>query len=904
MASKRKASAMNVASAEEPVDPSDELMFLCLGGGNEVGRSCHIIQYKGKTVMLDAGQHPAYDGLAALPFYDDFDLSTVDVLLISHFHVDHAASLPYVLAKTNFKGRVFMTHPTKAIYKWLIQDSVRVGNTSSNPTTQPVYTEQDHLNTFPQIEAIDYHTTHTISSIRITPYPAGHVLGAAMFLIEIAGLRIFFTGDYSREQDRHLVSAEVPKGVKIDVLITESTYGIASHVPRLEREQALMKTITSILNRGGRALLPVFALGRAQELLLILDEYWGKHPEFQKYPIYYASNLARKCMVVYQTYVGAMNDNIKRLFRERMAEAEAAGDVAGKGGPWDFKYIRSLKNLDRFDDVGGCVMLASPGMLQSGVSRELFERWAPSEKNGVIITGYSVEGTMARQVMQEPDQIQAIMSRSIAGARRAPGGDSEKVLIPRRCSVAEYSFAAHVDGVENREFIEEVAAPVVILVHGEQHNMMRLKSKLLSLNASKTTKVKVYSPRNCEELRIPFKGDKTAKVVGKLAAVPPPSLLPGSGPDDAAAITAAPADPPLITGVLVQNDFKLSLMAPEDLREYAGLTTTTIMCKQRLRLSAAGIDLIRWALEGMFGAIEELPEMRGANKAVTTTKADADAGEDNADAAAADDALTAKQEEADEEIGSTLVAAYLVMGCITVRYHTNGEVELEWEGNMFNDSIADSVMAVLFSVESSPAAVKRSAANSKHSHSHGEEATSNGGPPHGHNPHANCSPAERLERLFWFLEAQFGADNVAPVEDPKLPAAPAPVKAEDRMTAASTADGTKKESGEDGAKKEEQEDGVKDEPAAKKEEEEDVADADAMDEDTNADSELEQRRSKEIQRLHKLGIPVPGVRIKVDKMEATVWLEDLEVECNNKVFADRVRAVMERAVEVTAPLWA
>lgn len=77
--------------------------------------------------MLDAGVHPAYDGLAALPFYDEFDLSTVDVLLISHFHLDHASSLPYVMSKTTFKGRVFMTHPTKAIYKWLIQDSVRVG---------------------------------------------------------------------------------------------------------------------------------------------------------------------------------------------------------------------------------------------------------------------------------------------------------------------------------------------------------------------------------------------------------------------------------------------------------------------------------------------------------------------------------------------------------------------------------------------------------------------------------------------------------------------------------------------------------------------------------------------------------------------------------------------------------
>ncbi|OAR02186.1 hypothetical protein LLEC1_06778, partial [Akanthomyces lecanii] len=532
MASKRKASAMNATTTEEPVDPSDELVFLCLGGGNEVGRSCHIVQYKGKTVMLDAGQHPAYDGLAALPFYDDFDLSTVDVLLISHFHIDHAASLPYVLAKTNFRGRVFMTHPTKAIYKWLIQDSVRVGNTSANQTTQPLYTEQDHLNTFPQIEAIDYHTTHTISSIRITPYPAGHVLGAAMFLIEIAGLNIFFTGDYSREQDRHLVSAEVPKGVKIDVLITESTYGIASHVPRLEREQALMKSITNILNRGGRALLPVFALGRAQELLLILDEYWGKHSEFQKYPIYYASNLAKKCMIIYQTYVGAMNDNIKRLFRERLAEAESSGE-AGAGGPWDFKYIRSLKNLDRFDDVGGCVMLASPGMLQNGVSRELFERWAPNDKNGVIITGYSVEGTMARQIMKEPEQIQAVMSRSIAGARRAPGGDGEKVMIPLRCSVQEYSFAAHVDGVENREFIEEVAAPVVILVHGEQTNMMRLKSKLLSLNANKTVKVKVYSPRNTEELRIPFKADKIAKVVGKLASIPPPRPITASDDPDA-----------------------------------------------------------------------------------------------------------------------------------------------------------------------------------------------------------------------------------------------------------------------------------------------------------------------------------------------------------------------------------
>lgn len=358
--------------------------------------------------------------------------------------------------------------------------------------------------------------------------------------------------------------------------------------------------------------------------------------------------------------------------------------------------------------------------------------------------------------------------------------------------------------------------------------MMRLKSKLLSLNASKTAKVKVFSPRNCEELRIPFKADKTAKVVGKLASIPPPR-----DPLDVSTNSAS-----LVTGVLVQNDFKLSLMAPEDLREYAGLNTTTITCKQRLTLTAAGIDLVKWALEGTFGTVEELPEMRRAVEQQKQTNGNA---------------MEKTPEEADEEVAH-LAAAYLVMGCVAVRYRTNGEVELEWEGNMLNDGIADSVMAVLFSVESSPAAVKRSSARHSHDHDHFEPLTET-------NPHAKPSPTERLQRLLWFLEAQFGADNVAPIETPRMPA-------------------TKKEAKTEGG------------------DHEDTAMSDGE------DAELEEKRAKELERLLKMGIPVPGVSINVDsKLNATVWLEDLEVESSNKVFADRVRAVVERAVEVTAPLW-
>ncbi|KAF2714878.1 hypothetical protein K504DRAFT_457067 [Pleomassaria siparia CBS 279.74] len=859
MAAKRKLAAM-APDDDDPVDPADELMFLCLGGGNEVGRSCHIIQYKGKTVMLDAGMHPAYEGLSGMPFYDEFDLSTVDVLLISHFHVDHAASLPYVLAKTNFKGRVFMTHATKAIYKWLIQDSVRVGNISSSSETKvQMYTELDHLNTFPSIEAIDFFTTHTISGIRITPYPAGHVLGAAMFVMEIAGLKIMFTGDYSREEDRHLVSAAVPKNVKIDVLITESTFGISTHTPRLQRETQLMKAITDILNRGGRALLPVFALGRAQELLLILDEYWAKHPEYQKIPIYYNSSLARKCMVVYQTYVSAMNDNIKRIFRERMAEAEAAGDV-GKGGPWDFRFVRSLKSLERFDDMGGCVMLASPGMLQSGTSRELLERWAPDPRNGVIITGYSVEGTMAKQIVHEPENIPAITMRSNNNARRPGQKDGEQTMIPRRCSVQEFSFAAHVDGKENMDFVQQVGAPVVILVHGEKGNMTRLKSKLLSFNAHKSVPTKIYSPANCEEVRIPFKTDKIAKVVGKLASIPPPLPLKvklEGEEDDSDDEDDDQAQDQYITGVLIQNDFKISLMAPEDLKEYAGLTTTTLVCRQHLTLSAAGVELIRWALEGTFGAIKE-------NK---VTDLAINGKEVNGNGVHND-------EDADEEVQRSNTT-FTVMDCVTVHCRVGGRVEVDWEGNMINDGIADAVLAVLYTVESSPAAVRQSSRSHSHSHSHSYSPPPSPTSALSHrfkapNPHKTPDPATRLARLFLFLEAQFGEDAVHPIAVPRnsttgTTTSPPPAS----MTT------------------------IPSEPFS-------VA---ALPPDPPP-QELSAADKQELKRLHNLGIPVPGIEIKFDKYVAKVWLEDLDVECASAALKARVKAVVERGVETVSGLWA
>jgi cleavage and polyadenylation specificity factor subunit 3 len=125
--------------------------------------------------------------------------------------------------------------------------------------------------------------------------------------------------------------------------------------------------------------MPIFALGEAQNILLILEEYWSQNPDLQTIPIYYTSSLAKRCMAVYQTYTNMMNERIRQA-----------------RNPFDFKFVRFLRQVDNFEDVGSCVMLATPGMLQSGGSRVLLEKWASDAKNGLILAGYSVEGTMAR----------------------------------------------------------------------------------------------------------------------------------------------------------------------------------------------------------------------------------------------------------------------------------------------------------------------------------------------------------------------------------------------------------------------------------------------------------------------------------------------------------------------------
>ncbi|XP_020697811.1 cleavage and polyadenylation specificity factor subunit 3-I isoform X1 [Dendrobium catenatum] len=512
-ASKRKDSALT--------REGDQLIITPLGAGNEVGRSCVYMSYRGKTVLFDCGIHPAYSGMAALPYFDEIDPSTIDVLLVTHFHLDHAASLPYFLEKTTFKGRVFMTHATKAIYRLLLSDYVKVSKVS---VEDMLFDEQDILRSMDKIEVIDFHQTVEVNGIRFWCYTAGHVLGAAMFMVDIAGVRVLYTGDYSREEDRHLRAAETPQ-FSPDICIIESTYGVQLHQPRVIREKRFTDVIHSTISQGGRVLIPAFALGRAQELLLILDEYWSNHPELHNIPIYYASPLAKRCMAVYQTYINAMNERIRNQF--------------ANSNPFDFKHISPLKSIENFDDVGPSVVMASPSGLQSGLSRQLFDRWCTDKKNACVIPGYVVEGTLAKTIINEPKEVTLING----------------LTAPLNMQVYYISFSAHADFAQTSTFLKELMPPNIVLVHGEANEMARLKQKLITLFADQNTKI--ISPKNCQSVEMYFSSEKMAKTIGRLA-----ERMPEVGDT--------------ISGLLVKKGFTYQIMASEDLHIFSQLSTANI----------------------------------------------------------------------------------------------------------------------------------------------------------------------------------------------------------------------------------------------------------------------------------------------------------------------------------------
>lgn len=258
--------------------------------------------------------------------------------------------------------------------------------------------------------------------------------------------------------DRHLGRASIDR-LCPDLLITETTYATTIRDAKNSRERDFLQTVHKTVENGGKVLIPVFALGRAQELCILLETYWERMN--LKVPIYFSAGLVEKANVYYKLFINWTNEKIKQTFVKR--------------NMFDFKHIQPF-DKSMIDHVGPCVLFATPGMLHAGMSLEVFKKWGGDEKNCVILPGYCVSGTFGNTLLRKKSGKMEV---------------DKKTTMDVKCHVTKISFSAHADAKGILDLIQQVSPKNIMLVHGEKQKMAIFKQKIES-----DLMIKCYDPPN------------------------------------------------------------------------------------------------------------------------------------------------------------------------------------------------------------------------------------------------------------------------------------------------------------------------------------------------------------------------------------------------------------------------
>uniref|UniRef100_A0AC35TUX5 Integrator complex subunit 11 n=1 Tax=Rhabditophanes sp. KR3021 TaxID=114890 RepID=A0AC35TUX5_9BILA len=449
--------------------------LVCLGAGCDVGRSCVLLQIGGKNVMLDCGIHMGYEDAQKFPdfsFIGDGKALTdfIDCVLVSHFHTDHAGALPYMSEQVGYDGPIFMTQPTKAISAVLLEDFRKIATQYKGEKN--FFTSEMIKRCMKKVRIVELHEIVQVDKeLTIQAFYAGHVLGAVMFLITVGNESVLYTGDYNMTPDRHLGAAKIPYSLKPTLLISESTYATTIRTSKRARERDFLSKVHETVNNGGKVLIPCFALGRVQELCILLDSYWDRMN--LKIPMYFSQGLAYRATEYYRLFVNWTNEKVKNTFVER--------------NMFEFKNIQPF-NMDYAEDPGPMVVFSTPGMLHSGQSLKIFQKWCGDEKNMIIMPGYCTPGTVGHKVINGQKKIE--MDGKMYDIKIKP----------------EYmSFSAHADAKGIMQLIQNVEPRNVMLVHGEGEKMKFLKKKIEA-----EFKIHVYMPQNGE--RITVKAEKEIRL--------------------------------------------------------------------------------------------------------------------------------------------------------------------------------------------------------------------------------------------------------------------------------------------------------------------------------------------------------------------------------------------------------
>ena len=426
-----------------------------LGAARTVTGSKHIVRTSRATVLLDCGLFQGHRDEAnrrnrSLPV----DASKLDAVVLSHAHLDHSGALP-VLVHAGYRGSIYATPATRDLCAPMLEDAAYIQQADArhiakliergvalDPVT-PLYDHDDVVATLAAMIGVPYHRPHEIApGITLTFLDAGHVLGSAIVVLDIVDGaqrgRLAFTGDLGRPGMPILRDPEVP--AQVDWLITESTYGDRLHPPISQSHDALAAAITRTAARGGKIVIPAFALERAQELILTLSRLRAR-AAIPMIPTYLDSPLATKVTEIFRLHPDCYDKDTYALLRA--------------GTPFEFDGLQYVDAVDSSKAIDAsaepAIVIAGSGMCEGGRVLHHLRATIEDSRNTVAIVGFQAENTLGRRIAERRPQVKifGIMHELHA----------EVVVLD--------GFSAHADQRGLVEFAAAVHARKIVLVHGE-----------------------------------------------------------------------------------------------------------------------------------------------------------------------------------------------------------------------------------------------------------------------------------------------------------------------------------------------------------------------------------------------------------------------------------------------------
>ena len=457
-----------------------DAMITILGSGRQVGRSAILLKTSESKILLDCGYSPSGSrNLEMMPRFDmveDF-ISELDAIVITHAHLDHMGMVPY-LFKYGYRGPVYCTEPTLPL---MLMQQLDFINVVGKEGAFAPYSENDVRLAVQHAVPLKYGVVTNITpDVRITFYNAGHILGSAIIHLHIGeGFHnIIYTGDFKFENSRTL-DASVYRFPRAETLIMESTYG-ATPVPftRQESERTLAEYVKKTLEDGGKVLIPVPAVGRAQEIMLVLNHLFASG-EIPEVPVF-LDGLVVEATAIHAAYPDYLGREIR-------------GKIDELGNVFMSEYFTPIKSAQHREEVLNmrepAIIMATSGMLEGGPILTYLREFAPDDRNILIFVSYQVEGTLGRKLLKGVREFHLV----------GEGGKTELVNVKLKIVKVD-GFSGHSSRQQLLGYLKAFQPKPrnLILVHGEYEAVMSLARSASKILPS----TRIYAPQNLESITL------------------------------------------------------------------------------------------------------------------------------------------------------------------------------------------------------------------------------------------------------------------------------------------------------------------------------------------------------------------------------------------------------------------